>query len=72
MSDGPHRIRCDGHGTQLWNGEAVCECGRVHKLSKSMKCWSCECGREDPLESLNPVCPRCFAQRAPSDVYGPN
>jgi len=72
------KIRCDHHGEHLWNGQTVCDCGRAHLLALVAEGdevsfeWSCDCGRKDPVESLNPVCPRCYRQISGTNYYGPN
>jgi hypothetical protein len=72
------KIRCDHHGESLWNGQAVCDCGRAHLLSLIAEegavvfGWSCDCGREDPVESRNLVCAVCYRQISGTDYYGPN
>lgn len=72
------KIRCDSHGESVWNGETVCDCGRWHLLSMkddghSIEFeWGCDCGREDPVESLRPICAACYRKISGLPHYGPN
>ena len=52
-------LQCRRHGKQEWDGEVVCECGVVHRMTDGGEDHQCECGRS--WQKWLACCKDCYA-----------